>query len=112
MNKFQDSNESIMSCTNQKWKFWIAIAGILIVNIIMLIKLVASVPFSELNYELVILGIFLAFPSIFIQCPKCGSRWFWKQLNNLSAEIKIFDWVACPDCGSSCHDLHKITHSK
>ena len=99
-----NKKQTLMSCTNQFWKLWVGIAGMVVVNLVMIAKLLSSVPFTDLYLECIFLLFFISIPCMFIQCPKCGSRWFWNRVNNLSSSNGLFRQVECPECGASCKD--------
>jgi len=61
--------------------------------------------------EYIVFMAFVYLPILSIRCPKCGSRWFWQEINKVPGGINLDQLQNCPKCGTSCQELAAIRKS-
>lgn len=95
------NDKSWLKRTNQQWKYSFSIRLMLIGALVIALK-VFGVIGHEYDVPLVILVLLaLSMPLLFIQCPSCGKRPFYKIIRESGPAgfiRKFITFELCPDC--------------
>ena len=99
---------SILRVTGQMWKFWILPVGSLATATIILgAFILLPTPRNGWYLATIVLGLIVGmisfvFPTVFIRCPVCGTRWLWLAVSK-KHDTGWFDWLVtqtrCAVCG-------------
>ena len=101
--------KSLLYRTNQSWKLYVMYCSAIIGIIVASTGLYWEISGQQQGNFLIYIGGIIGgvgglFPCLFIRCPKCGTRWYWKFFtNDLSGDWheKLYSQTTCSDCGYS-----------
>jgi len=87
--------QSVIGCSGQAWKFYLAIGALLFGSF---------VPLYEASGISWTAGSFIAvggyiFGLAAIRCPQCSSAWTWEAAKDVALYKPLFTVATCPACG-------------
>ncbi|HJP37581.1 MAG TPA: hypothetical protein QF499_00430 [Gammaproteobacteria bacterium] len=87
-------SHSVISKTQQMWKFWVGVAALIFGSVAPIFEQ------SGVSWTVgtVIAVVGYGFTVAFVICPACGQRWFYKGLLDASLYRPLFSKSSCPGC--------------